>query len=670
MASNIIITFNSPAQAGDILQIQDSNTPTVLIDIQFETLALSLPVTNNIDFDITNVNNLLNNAYNVTNRYTIVTNYVSKTITITDNIGNSNFTEVQNSTFARLTTSITNEPIYTPVSLKEITLLENVASPCDLVDIQIETFDQVTEITSPIIQSVSTNPFTITGINRDTANSILISVNDGISSDTDSVYAPILNSSLFSVNISLTPTGGSVDFVLTTQNPDFNLEYSIDGVNYYSSSSFSGLSSGNYTAYVRDSIGCSISFPFEITAFEPNVYERLPYFEISQQNSLIAVKREDIDDITIFKNPLNTLSYEEETQINYRNFKQKLQKSDGIITQQYRSNYDDTTIKLHNCDGEVGVLLSTKKSENFDITDVRDVKLTTLDYLGSNFVGVQYGVGNTYNPDTLLVDGSYNLGTETPDFMNVDDYLQIEGAGWYKVRDVLYYNGLETLILDVLTISFPFEISGQTVKGTSVYNRLDYEIYEFDFDCSSLDGDYFITYDVTDSEFDSISYKTEWFNVSEKQLNTYLLQYYNSENNETNYSTGIVNKVRIPYLKTLTYLPNDTQEVYLTDTNAVNIDATYRDLYSLEATPIPMGFVRKIGLATSNDRLFLNGLSLLKNTELEVERIGVNNLYRITVQFIRSDYAFNNVSSDGSIVLPSGQPLNVNVNTSGLLFVN
>ena len=224
--------------------------------------------------------------------------------------------------------------------------------------------------------------------------------------------------------------------------------------------------------------------------------------------------------------------------------------------------------------------------------------------------------------------------------------------------------------MNIIETSFPFPVTGQTLRATAIYNIKDYEVYEFSFDCNTLEGDYYITYEATDSEFETIKQKTEWFNVNNFQPRTYVLQYYNTENNETNYSTGIRNKIRISYNKTLDYSPNDTQDVYLTDTNAVSIETTYRDFYTLQTEAIPQNFIRKIGLAVSNDRLFLNGMSLLKNSELEVERLGVNNLYTLTIQFIRSDYAFTSISDDGSITLPTGQPLGNNGDSNGLLFAN
>lgn len=671
MNSKITITFNNPAQAGDILQIQDSNTPSVLIDIQFNTNTFSLPVTGVIDDDILNVVNLLENGYNSTNRYTITPDYNANTIEVLDNIGATLFTEETNNTSGRLTTLIENGTVVVPISITSITAEENATTPCSLVQLEILTNQQATQITSPVNMVVASNPFTVVDIARDSVNDIVVALNDSNTSATQNIYVPLLNSSYFDLQIVQSPSSSVLNVIsLYDREPAFDIEYSLNGVTYYSSSSFSGLSVGNYTLYVRDSIGCSFSTPFEITEFEPNVFERTPYFRVSEQNSLITVNDESINNINTFSNPLNTLSYQENTAINFKTFKQLFQKTDGVITQQYRSNYENVTIKLIDCIENEVTLTPTKKTQNFDITDVRDVNINSFNYQNSSFVGVQYVTGNTYNPDTLDVTGQYNLGTQTPDFMNIDDYIQIQNAGWYRVKDIEYYNGIETLILDVLETSFPFTVTGQTLRGTAIYNILPYEVYEFSFDCNTLDGDYYLTYEATDSEFDSISKKTEWFNVKTFQPRTYVLQYYNTENNETNYSFGIKNKIRIPYNKTLDYSPSDTQDVYLTDTNAVSIETTYRDFYTLQTNYIPQGFLRKIGLAVSNDRLFLNGMSVLKNAELETERLGVNNLYILTIQFIRSDYTFTSISDDGSVSLPTGQPLGNNGDSNGLLFAN
>ena len=670
MNSSLIIKFNGEAQVGDIIQIQDSNTPTVTIDIQFQTGSpIQLPVSGNILLDIENVFNFLQNTYNATARYILIPNYLDNEIYLEDNIGGvSDFTETNNNTGGSIETIITNLPTTIDIKILSSVISENITDPCNLVDISIITNQQATNITSPVNEPVLTNPFTITDILRDSVNDILITLNDATSSDKQSIFVPKIESALFDLQIVKDPSSNTLNIIwLGAKQPYFNLTYSLDNITFYPSTSFGGLSEGNYTLYVKDDIGCSISIPFEITSFEPNVYTRESVFTISEQNSLIYKKRENIDGCTIFKNPTNTLSYEEETNTNTRDFKQLFQKCDGIRTEQLRSSYENATVNLIDCQGSETALVLEQKTANIGVTDVRDVTINSVSYLNSQFVGVTYVSGKTYDPDTLLENGSYYLGSSVPKFMNKGDYIQVEGAGWFLVKDVVFINQVQNLILDILTSSFPIPVTGQTVKGTSVRNINNYEVFEYDFDFNTLNGDYYIKIEATDSEFESVSYRTEWFNVKELQERTYVLQYYNTENNETNYSTGIRNKIRIPYAETLTFGSIDTQDVYLTDTSAVSIEADFRKGYTLNIIPAPESFIDKIIAASSNDRLFMNGLSLVKNAEAEPERVGVSNLYKLTMQYVRSDYNFNSVSDDGSIVIPEGDVLGTDDTTENVL---
>ncbi|QIG62348.1 hypothetical protein [Tenacibaculum phage JQ] len=668
MASNIIIQFNSALQSGDFLRLQDSYTPNVEMGFYWGSASGFLPVTGNISSDINNLKNRINTAYNSTNRYTVTSDATS--ITITDNIGFSEFSEVNNSTGARLDITIVNDSQQIGVNIDNIELIENATNPCDLVDVRITTNEAPFDLLQPVsVTDIQTTTYTISDVQR-SINFINVEVKKGNITDLEEIFAPVINSELFKLDVVNTPSGATLSIRWKgVRNPFFDLEYSINGVDYYSSTSFSGLEDGNYTLYIRDSIGCSITIPFEVTEFEPNVYERTSFFEISEQNSNIWIKQEYKDSCNVYSNLTNTLSYEETTQVNNQSFKQLFQKCDGIVTNQYKTNYENVEIKLIDCDGNESLLVSNQISQNINITDVRDVTIEAYEYNESSFVGVTYVSGNTYDSNTLTANGSYYLASSVPSFMNIDDFIQIEGAGWYRVRDIIFYNNIQTLILDVLESDFPISLN-QTVKGTSIYNQLDYELYEASYDLSTLNGDYYLTLDATDSEFDTVSYRSEWFNVASMQYNTYLLQYYNSENNETNYSNGIRNKFRIRYQKQFTYIPNDTNEVYLTDTNAVQTDSQYRDYLKLDLMPMPVNMVRKLGLAFSNDRVFINGLSLIKNNELEVERIGESNEYRFSAQFVRSDYAFDVTISDNSIVLPQGQPLQINDNAEGLLFIN
>ena len=368
MASSFTIAIIDDLISGNKFIIQDSYTPTVSIDYLFA-------VNTTKSIAITEITQKLNNVYNATGRYTVTNNYTNFTITVTDNIGESNFTEVFNNTAGRLNITVNNEPVITPINITDVSISENATDPCNLYDITITTDIQADEVTKPIQTSVSTNPFTLVGLDR-SISVIELEVKENTNNTTDNTFynVPFINSSVFEIQITRDPSSNTVDIIYTGGEKIYNsttlyqIQYSLDGVDYGFANSFSGLATGNYTAYIKDNIGCEFSIPFEITAFEPNVYERKPIFEISKQNSLIAKKREVIDDLTIFKNPDNTLSYEEETKTNNRSFKQLFQNTDGEIEQQFKTSYENVEIKLIDCDGNENILLQQQKSKNINIT--------------------------------------------------------------------------------------------------------------------------------------------------------------------------------------------------------------------------------------------------------------------------------------------------------------
>ncbi len=651
--SKITIMFNSPLQNGDIIEVQDSNLPNNYIILNWSN---ELPITGDVDLDIQNATQYIETNYNALNRYDVLSDYINKEITITDDLESGvQFSVISNNTNSRLTTVIENEaapPIN--VNILETETLENLTDKCNLFSLRVTTNVQADKVlvTNGATEDVTTNPFDVFDVTRDSFNKKEITVRGNNSEDNVFIYVPFLETAMFDIDIEQNPSSSTITANwIGAYEPYFNLTYSVNGVNYYNSNSFSGLSEGSYTLYIKDGLGCEVQIPFVIDAFTPDAFKRTPFFKISEHNSLIYVKREEIDNCNVFRNTYNTMSYEEDTQINYRDFKQPFAICDGIRAEQFKSNYTDVSVDLIDCQGVKTNLPLTKKSNNIGVTDIRDIKISSINYLGAVFVGVSYVSGKTYDPITLDENGSYYLGASVPSFMNIKDYINIEGAGWYEVRDiVISVDNVQYLVLNSLASNFPIAVTGQTVKGTSVYNVLPYEVYEYGFDFGTLNGDYYLDVKATDNEFSPIHYATEWFNVKEEQPNTYVLQYYNSVNNDTNYSTGIRYKIRIPYSLSLTQIPNDTQEVILSDTNAYTVEADYRSFSQLETTNIPTNFAKKIGVILINDRLFLQGVSKQKNKEIEQKRIGATNTYTMTIGFVDSDYVYSNISTDGTVV--------------------
>ena len=223
-----------------------------------------------------------------------------------------------------------------------------------------------------------------------------------------------------------------------------------------------------------------------------------------------------------------------------------------------------------------------------------------------------------------------------------------------------------------MVVDYPETIDPQGLlrRVTSVYNQLNYEVYEFDVDLSILNGDYQIRIDLTDSEFEAITYLSEWINVSEKQPKTHLFQWYNTINNEINYSTGIVNKARFKYIYNMQWLPNSEQETFVANTNTIQIDSTVRNFYIIKLFPIPTAMNQKVNLLLANDRIFIDGVNFIRETEPEVIYYNSTNLYQITQQLTQADYKFTSTLSDGSLDINEGTPLAIDGLGNALLYID
>lgn len=671
MSSKIIIKLIDNIQAGDTLIIRDSSVTGSDIVIEYETGDNPLTIYGTLETDTTRLKNFINVNHNATGKYRVVADYIEHTVSMSDKLNTSEFSIIENNATPRIETAILNTPPVVSIEILSVSIYENVNNSCGLFNALITTNIQATELISPQIQPVNTLTFLTEGVSRNSLDNINFTVTDGLTTATKGIYIPFTNSDTFKVSVINNPAGNTV--TISTKNvftPEFNYRYSVDNINFYYTNSFTNIGIGSHTIYIQDSLGCSTSVSFEVTEFEGNVINYKPYFLLSEMNSIITVKDEVIDDITIFKNPRNTLSYEEETPINKRDFKQLYKKEDSKIFQQYRSNYENVDIKLIDCKGNESVIIPEKVTANTNITDVRDATVKAVNYLGASYVGLQYKQGNIYDPITLNINGSYNLDNLVPSFIKKGFFIQIRGAGWFEVQEVRFTEDrVQTAILQVSSNNFPFAM-GTTSITTTIYDKKNYEVYQFGIDLSNLSGSYKLSYHAYNNILESEKWKSEWFNISDNQRPTYMLSYYNTVNNSMFYASGITNKIRLPDEMRLTQVSLDTQDIVLTSVNAVSVEASYRSTYELELRSVPSTMVKKIGAIVTNDRLFLNGLSLIKNGELQQERIGVTNMYKVTIPFVESDYAYTSNISDSSISLPSSNAIRIGGGKVGIILTN
>ena len=658
--SSITITFNSLPALNTGITVYDSYTGQAMAEIFKESRTgigeSECPQLLSKFVASYNYADALGLDYNNTSLYTIVNS--SGVVTITANNPNSQFSIVANTTSGAVTSVINNVTPPIAFSLDSVTISEASINPCDKVKLTITTNEQADNLTSPISQVATANPIVVDVARQDR---ITVSVKRQGITRTSYVNVPKLISSFFIINVLNTPALASIKInTLFNYTPAFTLEYSLDNTNWQTSTSFYNLSEGNYTLYIRDNIGCTLSIAFTVDAFTPNL---LDYDGVAEVSNLNPIRFKDFETWSddLLKTPYNTLSYEEDVKMPNNSFTQPFTKTDLVITQ-IKTNYSDVSAKIIDNQGNETALLVNKKTANMNINDVRDAEVLGATYNSLNYVAVKFSGGNTYDPVTLAINGDYNVGTAVPSWMNAGDYVNIQGAGWYKVLEVVYSVDAYVLVLNSLVSDFPLSLG--SFKITSVYNSVDYERYEFETDFTTLEGYYQVQINLTDSTFGIKTYLSEWLNIRASHPKTYLIKYYNTVNNEINYNTGFVGVIRVPYADTMKWKPNADQDIYVTDTKTISLESKYRAFYEFSARPLPTMMAEKLSMILLQDRLFINTVNYLKEGDIESKPVG--DQYQIKANLVKSDYAFDSNSGlgIGEIVI-EGKPLAISQSSTG-----
>ena len=561
--------------------------------------------------------------------------------------------------------------------ISDVAILEADTDPCNNVKLSITTSYQADSIVLDGAFIIATTNPIIVNRPRNEPKFDLIAV-EGNSNDTVTLCVPKLLSTYVTIDTVVTPQQATVNIILNSplfQNQTINgvqyllsFEYSLNDVDWQTSNSFTGLDIASYTVYIRDNIGCKISIPFEVTEFSPNLVDFDAVSNISNLNSIRFKEDAVFSNCGTRKLVTNTLSFEERDKRPFRSFTQLVQKCDTLTTQM-DSNYETNTATLVDCDGNETPLTVTKMTDNMNKTDVRDGTVVISD---SGLIGIRFGQGQTYDPTTLLPNGSYNLGSLLMTWINVGDFVNLQGLGWSQIisisppTDEIPYSVLYTS-----SFNNGFFTSGDVIQVSTVYNVVDFERYEFALDAVLLDGYYYVRVNKTDDKFGDVSYTSEWLWVQDEHQKHFLIDYYNSINNQINYSTGIRHRIRIPYVFQLKWKPNNTQDLYVTDTNTILLESRVRQFYDFNIDPLPTAMAQKVVLALSLDRLFIDGQSYIMEGEPEAVPFGDTNLYQVKATLVKADYVFDTNSNiiNQDIVI-DGVPLAIIPNQKGMLFIN
>ena len=440
------------------------------------------------------------------------------------------------------------------------------------------------------------------------------------------------------ININNSPNGATIIFNVSNIT-GLNLEYSLDGSNWRGSNVFSGMAEGDYIVFIKDQYGHTITKAFTVEEF--GVYT--PYFKISKSNSLRFVNTHINGSRTNKAIDENRFSYEDNVDRVYKETHYFLT-SDSDTTQ-FKSNYANISANVIKSDGTKEELYIIKRSENIRLKDSRDaIKFD----LGNGQTGVYFTTGKKYDFDTgQNISEDYTLNGSLPEWAKAGEYIKLEEA-WFKIEDVLTDNDKYA---KVLVINQQYTGNDTIVKVGAIYNRENYNIYEF-FVNMGMYPNQKIEVEIIneDPNFPSLIHKSEEIEVKNSLENYVEIIYGNDTNTDVNYSTGITHKIRLR-TERVDDAPQGKSENHKTDIKTILLTASSNEIKEFHFEPVTRGLFIKLYRALLHRIVFIDKVRYVVSDTPEYEgALEDTNLYELKVKMTKEDEIYNSKSFDKDIV--------------------
>lgn len=478
-----------------------------------------------------------------------------------------------------------------------------------------------------------------------------------------------------SVSVVESFSGATITLITDRQiaDVDITFTYSIDDVTYGASNIFYSVPPGSYTAYVLDNLGCKKSLPFTVVGV--TVDKPAPFFWIEDINPFKMYER------TIFSpcgerpnfnnSPIIDQGY---WNIEKKNYLQLAQQCD-INTMQIKSTYDNNALDIINCAGEVVDTISVNLvKQNILLKDNRDCQIKSG---GDGKTNIYYISGNTYEPDTTTINGTYQISNGLlPEFAsdgNIASGITIDLSGTslngvFKVQQSVYDNEINGYALQINAVFTGTD--GEAAVTQAVYNHEDYNIYEAVIDWSLIDvGIYTLTARATDTDprYNDVYWDGEYIDNAVEHKKSVLIKYSNPDNIEqADYSTGVEFQLRVPARDVKWRNGGDTENFISDDGTRKQLKGTIIDEIQLETILIPQYLNRKIQVASIHKELFLDGIecTLSEKGESEDKFSDRNPFYEYTAWY---QFGEPIEIGDGSgIISDTGRILGVNGSVLGI----
>lgn len=522
---------------------------------------------------------------------------------------------------AGVTATITNQTPIATFNIDSIGFSDAGANQCSDISVDVVTTSPILNVTSPLVANAVNNVnYSFVWVRGATFQFEAID-SDG-STVSQSVNTPefLLEPTIDIIN---TPSGATAN--ISQQLSLTGLMYSLDNVTYQNSAVFSGLLAGNFIAYVKDIYGCTKSTAFVVDAFSPVVGVEDPVHFISNTNSFRFKLDEVWDNITIYKNDNNTLSNEEKGTLIYP-YIHKYQNTDKVTTQ-LKTNYDNITGAIIDCDGNETALTFIQKTNNLDKKDRRDA-------IAYEFADGRYGYyfisGNIYDYDDGAINtitGTYELYGQVPVWGRIGNYFSLNDGAYYQVVDIVY---VESIQARVLVINTSLAGNPVNVKLSAIYNIFNWNAYEFDVDFGAfLNTGVQIRINFDDTDFDSKVYYSEKIQTYDILDDLIAIEATNTFNNEIVYQDGMKHLLRLQYDEFGS--SNESElEVEKTDQYVYSIDGKTYIKKKLTFNYLSTKMEQKVRQILTLDDIKIDGVGHTVESIDAPERLGVTNLYKLT----------------------------------------
>lgn len=470
------------------------------------------------------------------------------------------------------------------------------------------------------------------------------------------MYVPYLVEADIQVNV--TPTFNGLENITAVYSPpafqlgvDLEVEFSLDGVNYDSSGSFTNLEAGTYTIYARDQFGCVKTF--ERVLGGGTSQGRDPFLFISEANAVTFVESVDLDDHCANpKNDSNTLAFQSVNKVHY--CEPHLFNTCDPFKIQFKSNYSTITATLRKEDAADVPLTVVQLSDNLD----RFMRLScTRSAYGAGQCAITFSSGFTYDEAGNQI-GTHNLNGGLPDFAKVGNLIDFPTTiGAFYIKEVVFWEEAQqwAIIIDYNQSEIPVNTDVQCI-----YDLLPYNVFEFSVDWETQGVGLYDIVLVNQEDTDIVTHVTENIEVSENHADTVGIRYFGTNNRDIFYTYPIEHFIRVRY-QDIGIDVQDESEIEIGDNTAYLTTSSVIDGNMFIFDEVPRNQAFKIGLALAHEYVFINNVGYVKDGSISIERIENTNLAKVEAKMRKTNFNYNNnrsgldfgLSTESDVSLPT-----------------